>query len=44
MEFITVIAHDDIAVVVQGVLGTILCLGTKNKGPIPMHQQEPSSG
>ena len=24
--------------ILQGVLGTILCLGTKNKGPIPINK------
>ena len=36
--FMTVIAHNDISVAMQEVLGTILCLamGTKNEGPIPI--------
>ena len=38
MGFMTVVAHDDIAIAIQGVLGTILCLGTKNKGPIPINK------
>ena len=38
MGFMTVIADDDTAVFMQGVLGTILSLGTKNEGPIPINK------